>query len=268
MSEDKYGFKTTSLTLVEKLSRGEDWERFCLMYHAPIRKYFAAVNARRGCEIKAVDVDDAVDVLFVKLNRLFQGKGTSGGEVKGYDPKKGRLHKWLYELIRNEIHEYYKRIAKVPIPILDAPNEDGDTRDIPAGELMWSDPGCDQWIEYLRETAIKLAYERPARASQTKQIIRVLLQEDSKEKPRRDSEIAEEFSTTPENVRKIRERFYGEVRKLFNQFRMDDPDFFDECVKSGRFQEDFKDIVTIKWSRNGSMNVTSENGSPVLSVIR
>ena len=265
MSDNKYGFKTTSLTLVEKLSRGEDWDRFCLLYHAPIRKCFMAVNARRGYEINAADVDDAISALFLKLNRLFQGKGTDGDEVKGYDPKKGRLHNWLYTTIRNAIHDYYNSIAKDPIqPTLDAPNEDGNTMDVLGSECLWHDLGCDQWIKYLRETAVTLAYERRAWASQTKQIIRALLQEDSKKEPRQDSEIATEFSTTPENVRKIRERFYAEVRKRFNQFKIDDPDFFDECAKTGKLQ----DVTEDRWVLNGSMNVNSENGSPVLSVIR
>lgn len=269
MSKDKYGFGTTSLTLVEKLSRGEDWERFCLMYHAPIRKRFIAVNASRGFEIKAGDVDDAISALFLKLNREFQGKGKTGGKVKGYNHKEKRLHDWLYMKISSAIHDYYNSIAKYPIqPTLDTPNEDGETMDVLGSESLWYDLGCDQWIKYLQETAVTLAYERRAWTKQTKQIINALLQEARKKKPRRASEIAKEFSTTPENVRKIRERFYAEVRKRFNQFKMDDPDFFDEWVKSGKFRENIEDVMTAKWVCNGSQNVNSENGSPVLSVIR
>ena len=42
--KDPYDFQTTSLTMVEKLARGEDWPRFCDRYYEPIEKVFNAIK--------------------------------------------------------------------------------------------------------------------------------------------------------------------------------------------------------------------------------
>ena len=92
--KDKYGFQTTSLTLVEKLARGEDWPRFCERYREPIQNVFNAINRKKGCLVDSADVDDAISAIYLKLKEKLQ---------TSYNPKRGRLRNWLKAVVRNAI---------------------------------------------------------------------------------------------------------------------------------------------------------------------
>ena len=115
--KDKYGFQTTSLTMVEKLARGEDWPRFCERYREPIKNVFNAINRKKGCLVDSVDVDDAISAIFLKLNEKLQ---------TSYDPKRGRLRKWLSTVIRNAIFDYCKereKAQKLLVRVPDCPHD-------------------------------------------------------------------------------------------------------------------------------------------------
>lgn len=233
--KDKYGFDTTSATLVEKLSRGEDWERFCKLYAQPIRDKFNAINHRKGVKplVPAVDEEDALAKIFEKLKKKLEGS---------YDPKRGKLRAWLAHVINNAVIDYCKDLAEnQALLTLDAPDEDGNTFDPPDDKSQRFNDGDVEWVRYLRKTALYLAYARHPWKESTKAAIKAICQEDSKGtaedakkdnvKRLTDDELGKSLSMTGANIRKIRERFYAEVRKRFDEFRNDDPEYFADYAK-------------------------------------
>lgn len=226
--KDKYGFQTTSLTMVEKLARGEDWQRFCERYAEPIKNKFKAINWKSGNPlIDAVDEDDAIVAIFEKLKK----------DLKRYDHAKGRLRVWLSTVIRNAIYDYSQERKKNQKDLLltsDTQNGvNGDAADPKTVIESYADVDRQQeadkeWVEFLQISAIKFAEICRPWSTRDKDIIKVIKDELSKDKTiRRPScEIADQFKITEENYRQICHRFVEEVRRQYGKFRNDDPAFF------------------------------------------
>ena len=117
---NKNGFPTTSLTLVEKLARGEDWPRFCERYREPIQNVFNAINRKKGCLVDSADVDDAISAIYLKLKEKLQ---------TSYNPKRGRLRRWLSTVVRNAIFDYRKEREKSQKILVVAPDSSHDGTD-------------------------------------------------------------------------------------------------------------------------------------------
>ena len=229
MAEDTYGFKTTSMTMVEKLSRGEDWERFCNLYHDPIKMFLQKKNGYLHC-ISEPDLDDAVAAVFEKLNRVLQGKGARGNPIKGYEAQEGKkFRQWLYKLIENAIKDWGEKDRKKKSELtLDVADEDGETMAVPDEHAARPDKGSEDWILFLQKCAIHYAYVRHTWKEIQKKIIKVYVIDQQGS----DAEsVAREFGTTPENVRKIKERFCKVAREYYAQYKDDDRDFFKEYLK-------------------------------------
>lgn len=225
MGKDKYGFDKTSTTLVEKLSRGEDWERFCALYAKPIREKFNACNLGNGggaC-ISDVDQEDALAKIFEKLKVKLAGK---------YDPDKGHLRNWLSRVIRNAVVDYCKEVAGNRSQLtFDKPDEDGKTHDPRDKEQLrefLSNNGDLEWISYLKKTALYMACERHPWQEKTKMAIMAICE--NAQRPKGDQltndELARSLSMTGANMRKICERLRTVAKKYLNEFRNDDPEFF------------------------------------------
>ncbi|MBR4257592.1 MAG: hypothetical protein IKQ17_01020 [Kiritimatiellae bacterium] len=256
-NKDKYGFETTSLTLVEKLARGEEWERFCKLYYAPITNKFNAINnssrsvngAAGKPMVDDVDKDDAIAAIFEKLHKKLQGT---------YESERGRLRVFLSLLIDHAIKDYCKRRNKERSELIADASDEG--RASIADEVV-DDEGSSsnadvEWVEYLQNEAVRLALTRHPWKADTKLVIKAICEEAkkptkaqckanakkagvelsdeelAKESQRSDEELAKEFSITAVNLRKIRERFFKEVRKHFEQFRVDDPGFFEQYARN------------------------------------
>lgn len=219
MAEDKFGFKTTSLTMVEKLSKGEDWERFCNLYHAPIKMCLEKQNLGLGV-VSETDIDDAVSAVFEKLKRGLQK----------YEPKEGKKFRyWLFTVIRNAIRDYGRVDRKKKAELtLDVENENGETRELPDPNAVSPDKGSEDWILFLQKCAIHYAYVRHTWKDIQKKVIKAYVID----RQARDADtVAREFDTTPENVRKIKERFCKVAREYYEQYKDDDRDFFTEYLK-------------------------------------
>lgn len=227
--KNKYGYQTTSLTMVEKLARGEDWPRFCERYSEPIKKVINAINNRRkGCLLRSEEeVADAFGVIIEKLNEKLQ---------TSYDPKRGRLRKWLSTFIRNAIFDYCKEREKAQKPLVQVPGSphDGNGDDALDAKTVIENipdkPTADdeEWIQFLQFSAIKFAEVSRPWSSRDKEVIKVIKEELTKEKTERrsDREIASSFKITAANFRQIRHRYIVEVRKQYDEFKLDDPEFF------------------------------------------
>lgn len=226
---NKNGFPTTSDTLVDKLGRGEGWPRFCERYHEPIKNVFNAINRKKGFLVDSVDVDDAISAIFLKLKKKLQ---------TSYNPKRGRLRRWLSTVVRNAISDYRKereKDQKILSPIASSDGTDGDATDpierIPAEEQRIADD--KEWIQFLQFSAIKFAEVCRPWSARDKKIFKVIKEELTKEKTdrRSDKEIADVFKISEENLRKIRSRYIAEILKQYNEFKQDDPEFFNAMEK-------------------------------------
>ncbi len=230
--KDKYGFQTTSLTMIEKLARGEDWPRFCERYYEPIKNVFNAINWKKGCFVDSVDVDDAIGTIIEKLKGKLQ---------TSYNPKRGRLRNWLSTVIRNAIMDYWKEKKKAQESLLRVSNctHNGADDDAVDSKTLIEDipdkPADDdkEWMGFLAVSAMNIAEVCRPWSARDKEVIRVIKEELAKEKPdrRSDKEIASVFNITEENLRKIRSRYMAEVRKQYHEFEQDDPAFFDTMKK-------------------------------------
>ena len=244
--KDKYGFQTTSLTLVEKLARGEDWPRFCERYHEPIKNVFNAINWKKGCLVDSVDVDDAISAIYVKLKEKLQ---------TSYDPNRGRLRRWLSTVVRNAVSDYRKEREKDQEPLVVVPDGSHDGTDDNAVdskaviENSPDKPAADdkEWMGFLAVSSMNIAEVcRPWRA-RDKEVIKVIKEERVKEKTvrRSDKEIASFFKITEENLRKIRSRYMEEVYKQYHEFEEDDPAFFAAMKKYSISFDDLLDEYLI-----------------------
>ena len=224
-NNNKYGYPTTSLTMVEKLARGEDWERFYVRYYEPIKRMFLSVN---NGQVAGADVEDALSEIFVKLKQKLQ---TSYDLEKG---KKGKLRNWLSTIVRNAIHDYCKRRKKQQAPLL-SNQEDGSN---PLANVPAPQPTADdqEWVEFLQHSSLVLAETCRPWSSRDREIHKAIRESYlAREESARhtDSEIAKSFGITEVNFRQIRSRYFKEVRKQYNEFRNDDPTFFKIVEKAG-----------------------------------
>ena len=224
---NKNGFPTTSLTLVEKLARGEGWPRFCKRYHEPIKNVFNAINRKKGFLVDSVDVNDAISAIFLKLKKKLQ---------TSYNPKRGRLRYWLSTVVRNAIFDYRKEREKSQKTLVGASDSSHDGTDDNAVDSKTvienspDKPAADdkEWMGFLAVSSMNIAEVcRPWRA-RDKEVIKVIKEERVKEKTvrRSDKEIARFLKITAENLRKIRSRYMAEVVKQYHEFKEDDPAFF------------------------------------------
>ena len=219
--KDKNGFPLTSDTLVKKLARGEDWPRFCERYREPIKNVFNAINRKKGFLVDSVDVDDAISAIFLKLKEILQ---------TSYDPKRGRLRNWLSTVVRNAIFDYVKKNKQPP-----AASSNGSDDNVP--DLIDTIPAPEQddqeWIQFLQFSAIKFAEVRRPWSARDKEIFKVIKEELAKDKPdqRPDKEIADAFGIAETNYRQIRHRYIAEIRKQYDEFKQDDPEFFSAMKK-------------------------------------
>lgn len=243
MSDDneRTQFPMTSETLVDKLHRGEAWERFCKAYYGPIYAAFVKINVARNGQIPETDVDDAVARIFEKLKLKFQSKNANGETGSAtYDYGKGHLRGWLKTFIGNAMHDYWKNEGggrKVQ-PLLDQPAEDGSVREVPESESAFYDIGSDDWIAFLQQAAVKEARSKRVRSAMSQNIISVIIRKFYKEEPLSDADIASECKSTEENVRKVRSRFFKDVRECFKKYPVDDPEFFIEYAKTRGMKAD------------------------------
>lgn len=240
-NNERTQFPMTSETLVEKLHRGEAWTRFRESYYGPIYAVFMKINVARNGQIPETDVADAVESIFDKLELNFQGKNAKGETGSAtYDYGKGHLRGWLKTFIGNAMHDYWKNEGggrKVQ-PLLDQPAEDGSVREVPESESAFYDIGSDDWIAFLQQAAVKEAMRSRVRSETSQNIIGVIIGESHKEETLSDADIASECKSTEVNVRKVRERFYKDVRKCFENYRVDDPEFFIEYAKTHGMKAD------------------------------
>ena len=245
--KDKYGFQTTSLTLVEKLARGEGWPRFCERYHEPIKNVFNAINRKKGCVVVSADVTDAISAIFLKLK----------GELQtSYDPKRGRLRNWLKAVVRNAIFDYRKEWEKSQKILVAAPDSSHDGTDDNAVdsktviENIPDKPAAEdkEWMGFLAVSSMNIAEVCRPWSARDKEVIKVIKEERVKEKTvrRSDKEIASFFKITEENLRKIRSRYMAEVVKQYHEFEEDDPAFFAAMKKYSISFDDLLDEYLIK----------------------
>ena len=237
---DKYGFQPTSLTLVEKLARGEDWERFCTQYYEPIKNKFNAINRKGGKpQIDEGDVDDAISAIILKLELRLQ---------TSYDPKRGRLRDWLSAVVGNAISDYRKEMARnreIPLP--------EDDSSITSGELVDNrdyrpTSGDEEWTEFLFCSSFTMAKIGRPWSKKVKPIIKEITKErmlkmrdEDIPEDLTDAAIARRFKITEMNLRKIRSRFMKEVRKLYDAFKKDDPAFFETMQKNNKTYDELLD---------------------------
>lgn len=220
--KDKYGFETTSLTLVERLAHGgskEDWEKFWERYEDPVRNKFNAINRKGG--MRQIDEHDVEDAIFVIFDRLRTGIEES------YRHERGRLRDWLSVLVRNAIFDYRKQREKDQSPLrLDG--EDSIEK-IPDKAI----DADKEWIEFLQLASVKFAITNRPWSARDKRIIKEIKEELMKEKSERrsDADIASQHKITKANLRQIRSRFIKEVRKQYDAFKNDDPAFFKEMER-------------------------------------
>lgn len=242
-NNERTQFPMTSETLVDKLQRGEAWERFCKSYYGPIYASFMNLNEKRNGEIPANDVDDAVAWIFDYLKLIFQGKNRKGEAGRAtYEYGKGRLRGWLYRIIGNAMHDYWREeYGEGQVKeraSLDVPGEDGESREVAESESVFYDIGSDNWVKFLQQAAVKEAMRARVRSETSQNIIGVIIRESHKEATLSDADIASECKSTEANVRKVRERFYKDVRKCFENYRVDDPEFFIEYAKTHGMKAD------------------------------
>ena len=216
-TKDKYGFQTTSRTMVEKLAHGEEeaWKRFCERYYEPIKHVFNAINRKYRCPIDSVEVGNEIHAIIEELKVTLQT----------YDPERGKLRKWLSTVVRNAIIDYAKKKAPVPLP-----EDYGTGKPSTEGQQTSDD---EEWIQFLQFAAIKFAEVGRPWSARDKKIIKVIKEELKKAKKYRlsDKEIASAFKITEANLRKIRSRYMAEVRKQYDEFKQDDPEFFKDMKK-------------------------------------
>ena len=246
-TKKEIGFPTTSLTLVEKLARGEDWKRFCNRYYEPIRRKFDAINWKKGHPIDKVNEADAISAIFLKLKAKLQASyhRRNNAFSSSYDPAKGRLRAWLSTFVRNAISDYRKDIEKDQEHLMRSCDAsicgDDDALD-DSKTMIESIPDRDQqlsddreWMRFLQHSAIKFAETRRPWRARDKRIILVIKEELSKAKidRRSDAEIADSFGITEVSLRQIRHRFMSEVRKQYDEFKTDDPLYFEALKDNG-----------------------------------
>ena len=228
-----YKFPTTSKSLIVIISTVEGWRRFCERYAEPIKNVLNAINNRRkGRLLRPEEVDDAFGVIIEKLNKKLQ---------TSYDPERGRLRKWLSTVIRNAIFDYckereegQKHLLQVPACSHDgAGDEAADAKtlieNIPDKPTAYD----KEWDKFLQITALNMAEVSRPWSARDKEVIKVIKDELTKEKTERRSgrEIASSFKITADNFRQICRRYKAEVRKQYDEFKQDDPDFFDAMKK-------------------------------------
>ena len=156
------------------------------------------------------------------------------GVQSSYNPQKGRLRVWMGVLVDRAIKQYYKdRNKEKSELLLDAENDDGATLKDNIGVADDYDVDRD-WISYLQETAMDMAFTRHPWKKETKGVIKVMCDEMRKEpkEQRKDEELASELSITPASLRKIRERFCKEARKWFERFQSLEPESFAEYART------------------------------------
>ena len=230
--KDKYGFQTTSRTMVEKLARGEEeaWKRFCERYYEPITNVFNAINRKFRCPIGSVEVGNEIHAIIEKLKVTLQT----------YDPERGKLRKWLSTVVRNAIKDYAKKKAPVPLP------EDYGTGEPSTEGQQTSDD--KEWMVFLAISSMNIAEVCRPWSARDKEVIKVIKEERVKEKTvrRSDKEIASFFKITEENLRKIRSRYMKEVYKQYHEFEEDDPAFFAAMKKYSISFDDLLDEYLIK----------------------
>ena len=233
--KDKYGFQTTRTSILITISSPEGWERFCERYAEPIKNVLNAINNRRkGRLLRPEEVDDAFGVIIAKLNK----------KLRTYDPKYGRLRKWLSTVIRNAIFDYCKEREKAQKHLLRVPDcpHDGMGDDaVDAKTLIENIPGKSAdnnmaWLGFLAVSSMNIAEVSRPWSARDKKIIKVIKEElekiihekltKKKTDRRSDKEIASAFGITEDNLRKIRSRYIAEVRKQYGEFKQDDPPFF------------------------------------------
>ena len=225
--KDKYGFQTTSLTMVEKLARGEDWPRFCERYAEPIKNVLKAINWKKGQLVPLEEVNDVFGIIIVKLKGSLQ---------TSYDPKRGRLRKWLSTVIRNAIFDYCKEREEGQKHLLQVPacSHDGAGDEAVDAKIVFENiPGKPaanniEWMAFLANSSMNIAEACRPWSARDKEVIKVIKEERTKEKTgrRSDKEIASIFKISEENFRKIRSRYMEEVRKQYHEFEQEDPLFF------------------------------------------
>ena len=174
--KDKYGYPTTSLTMVEKLRRGEDWPRFCERYREPIKNELNAISRKKGGFVRSEEVDDAFGVIIEKLKGKLQ---------TSYNPKRGRLRKWLSTVIRNAIFDYRKEREKSQKILVVAPDSSHDGTDDNAEdsktliENIPDKPAADdkEWMGFLAISSMNIAEVCRPWSARDKEVIKVIKEE-------------------------------------------------------------------------------------------
>lgn len=235
-NELKTDFPKTSETLVDKLQRGEAWDRFCRSYYGPIYAAFMKINVDRNGQIPESEVDDAIAWIFENLKFKFQGMNAKGETGKArFEYGKGHLRGWLKTFIGHAMHDYWKEEhgGRRVLPLLDQPDDDGSVREMSESESAFYDIGSDDWIVFLWRAAIKeaLSFGKIRRGASQK-IVNYIIRATEENRYADDASIASECKTTEANVRQVRKRFREDVEKCFSRYRIDDPDFFIEYAKS------------------------------------
>lgn len=192
--------------------------------------------------LRPEEVDDAFGVIFEKLNK----------KLRTYDPKRGRLRKWLSTVIRNAIFDYCKEREKAQKPLVRVPDcPHGETGYDAVDAKIWienfPDKSADNniaWFAFLAVSSMNIAEVSRPWSARDKKIIKVIKEElekvikeelgkvihekltKKKTDRRSDKEIASAFGITEDNLRKIRSRYIAEVCKQYGEFKQDDPPFF------------------------------------------
>ena len=198
-------FPETPQTLLKKiadLAQGDDaaiWLEFVELYTPPLRHFIRSVNQT----LSAVDVEDAIQEVFVRLTEVLR--------EGGIDRTKGRFRDYLAAMTRRLLVDRY-RAEQSRLAALDRAANPVRNRET----LADGDPGTlvdAAWQVAVRKAAIEHVLTATAVSEQSKRVYRAVVLE---QRPLKG--VAAEFGITYAAAKQIKSRLDRAVESILGRY--------------------------------------------------